>query len=357
MSHGDAVRHAAAPAAQWEQVSSSLAFDWVTVALCAWLQGGGFLDGWAHNHGRVDASFFTPWHAVFYTGFLAVAGWLAGALVHHRRTGAAWQHALPPGYGLSFLGVLVFAAGAVGDLIWHSLFGIEQSIEALYSPTHLTLAVGSALIMSGPLRAAWKRRDRVSAPVWRQQLPMLLSLTFLLSGFTFSAQALHPLVPLRRATSLPGTHEMLFYLQALTIASVLVQVMLKMGAILLALRRWRLPLGSITLVFTLNGLLMCTLDPQNDYGLMVPVMLTGLVADGLLSLLKPSPERLWAFRLFAVVVPVVFYLCYFVALLLLKGFWWSVHLWTGAIMLAGLTGWLLSYLIVPPPEPQPQPAR
>lgn len=81
--------------------------------------------------------------------------------------------------------------------------------------------------MSGPFRAAWQRRDHMSTPGWGQLLPMLLSLTFTLSGFTLSAQALHPLVPLRR---------------------------------------WRLPPGSITLVFTLNGLLMCTLDPQDDYG-------------------------------------------------------------------------------------------
>jgi len=59
------------------------------------------------------------------------------------------------------------------------------------------------------------------------------------------------------------------------------------------------------------------------------VMLTGLVADGLLARLKPSPERPWAFRLFASIVPVVFYLFYFEALLLMKGWWWSVHLWTG----------------------------
>ena len=351
MSHTDAIRLDAAPWTQRQQASSSLAFDWVAVALCAWLQGGGFLDGWAHNHGRVDASFFTPWHAVLYTGFLAVASWLVGTLIHNWAKGAAWQHVLPPGYALSFLGVLVFVAGGTGDLVWHSLFGVEQSIEALYSPTHLTLAVGSALIMSGPIRAAWKRPDRASSPGWQQLLPMLLSLTFLLSGFTFSAQVLHPLMALRRATSLPRTHEMLLYLQALTIASVLLQISLKMGVILLALRRWRLPVGSITLVFTLNGLLMCTLDPHDDYELIVPVMLAGLMADGLRSALKPSPQRPWAFRLFAVVVPVLFYLSYFVALLLLKGFWWSVHLWTGAIVLAGLAGLLLSYLVVPPQEP------
>ncbi len=35
---------------------------------------------------------------------------------------------------------------------------------------------------------------------------------------------------------------------------------------------------------------MYTLDPDNDYGLIVPVMLTGLVADGLRSRLQPTRE-------------------------------------------------------------------
>lgn len=351
----DAVGRAAIPAWKPEQTSSGRGFDWVMVALCAWMQGGGFLDGWAHNHSKVDASFFTPWHAVLYTGFLAVAGWVGGTLVYHWTKGAAWRHVLPAGYELSFLGIVVFAAGGAGDLLWHTLVGVEQSVEALYSPSHLILGVGSALIMSGPWRAAWERPTRVSPARWGEVLPMLLSLTFTLSGFTFSAQVIHPLVPLRRMQTLPATHELLLYLQALTIASVLIQTLLKMGAILLALRRWRLPPGSITLMFTLNGLLMCMLDPHDDYVLMVPVMFTGLVADGLLAHLQPWPERPWRFRLFAFVVPVLFYLCYFMALLLLKGFWWSVHLWTGAIVLAGLAGWLLSYLIVPPQEARDAP--
>lgn len=345
-----------------EAVSSSksmwatggLQFDWIVVALCGWLQAGGFLDGWAHNHGKVDASVFTPWHGVLYSGFLAVSSLMVGTLLHNHAKGYDWRRALPAGYGLSFLGSLIFAAGGVGDILWHSLFGIERSIEALYSPTHLTLAVGSALIMSGPLRAAWRRPDGASSLTWRHQLPMLLSLTFMLSGFTFSAQVLHPLVGLRAAAARPGTDEMIFYLQALTVAGLLVQTELKMGFVLFAVRRWRLPPGSITLVFTLNGLAMCALDPQDDYGLMAPVVLAGLVTDGLLSYLKPSSRRPGAFRLFAFVVPVVFYLFYFIALWFMKGLWWSVHLWTGSIVLAGLASWLLSYLIVPPPEPQSQ---
>jgi len=40
--------------------------------------------------------------------------------------------------------------------------------------------------------------------------------------------------------------------------------------------------------------------------------------------------------------------CYFLALMLTEGVAWSVHAWTGAIVLAGAAGWLLSYLVLPP---------
>jgi hypothetical protein len=51
--------------------------DLVTVLLATWLIGGLGLDGWAHStlEGRVE-SFFTPWHAVFYTGWTATALWV-----------------------------------------------------------------------------------------------------------------------------------------------------------------------------------------------------------------------------------------------------------------------------------------
>jgi hypothetical protein len=348
-------RHAVAldmpPSAMMEHPQGRLGFDWAVIVLSCWLVGGVFLDGWAHNHGKVDSSFFTPWHAVFYTGFLAVAAWLGGSFAYNCARGYAYQRALPPGYTLSLVGILIFLTGGLSDVLWHQLFGVEQSIEALYSPTHLSLGVGTALIVSGPFRAAWKRSNRTSAPGWPQLGPMLLSLTLLLSTISFSAQVIHPLVAIRQAATLPSADAMQFYLQILLIAGVIVQILPRMGLTLLALRRWHLPPGSITLIFTLNSLAMCTLDPRNEYRLLAPVMLTGLAADMLIYLLRPSPERHWQFRLFACAVPVCFYLFYFATLWFITGYWWSVHLWTGAIALAGLTGWLLSYLAVLPREP------
>jgi hypothetical protein len=48
----------------------------------------------------------------------------------------------------------------------------------------------------------------------------------------------------------------------------------------------------------------------------------------------------------------VFSSLYWVALPLLKGFRSSVYLWTGAVVLAGLAGWLLGYPTPPPEEPR-----
>src|SRR4249920_2010786 len=48
---------------------SSVRFDWMVILLEAWWVGGLFVDGWAHAHGKVDQSFFTPWHAILYAGF------------------------------------------------------------------------------------------------------------------------------------------------------------------------------------------------------------------------------------------------------------------------------------------------
>ena len=50
----------------------------------------------------------------------------------------------------------------------------------------------------------------------------------------------------------------------------------------------------------------------------------------------------------AFAIPAVQYLFYFLAVMVWAGVAWSVHLWTGAIVIAGGVGWLLSYLVVAP---------
>lgn len=77
-------------------------------------------------------------------------------------------------------------------------------------------------------------------------------------------------------------------------------------------------------------------------------VLGGVAADIMLAALRPSAERLVQLRVFAFLVPLVLYALYFTALIQVDGVWWPVHLWAGAPIVAGLTGWLVSLLVVPP---------
>jgi len=132
-------------------------FEWAVAFFSTWFVVGLYLDGWAHTH-RLPDTFFTPWHAVIYSGVLGAALVLVGTGLLTWRNGASWREALPAGYRLSLLGVGLFLITGVADLIWHSLFGIEADLEALYSPPHLLLAAAGTLIATGPLRGAWYQR-------------------------------------------------------------------------------------------------------------------------------------------------------------------------------------------------------
>jgi hypothetical protein len=87
---------------------------------------------------------------------------------------------------------------------------------------------------------------------------------------------------------------------------------------------------------------------QDHYRFIPAAALAGLGADLLIRWLTPSRERSRGIRLFAFAVPVLYYVFYFVVLMLTQGINWSIHLWTGSIVLAGMVGLLLSYLIIPP---------
>src|SRR5437773_6268250 len=172
---------------------ASTRFDWAMDMLSTVLVGGLYLDLWAHAHGRTDNTFFTPWHAVLYSMLAAVGVFLSITAWRRWHRGAPWWESLPAGYGLSLVGVALFALGGGADLIWHVLFGVEFSVDALLSPTHLVLACAGVLIVTGSLRSAWRDPAR-GTHAWLARIPAVLSLALALSIFTGFTQFVHPLV-------------------------------------------------------------------------------------------------------------------------------------------------------------------
>ena len=332
--------------------AGSLRFDLASNLLSLWFMIGLFLDGWAHNHIAELETFFTPWHGVLYTGYFAVAGLIVWTQLRNVLKGYAFARALPRGYFLSLAGVVLFLFGGAGDMLWHETFGIEQNAEALFSPTHLLLASGAILFLSGPLRAAWQRKTQSG---WRDLLPAVLSLAMLFSFFTFFSQYANIFAGPGMLTGFrPGGSEYLVNVTA--IAYILFPAAVMMGVLLFALRRWQLPFGAMTLLFTTNAVAMVLMrfEYASEYWLtIVAAAVGGLFADFLAARWKPSVERPGALRLFSFVVPFVYFLLIFLSLNLTepRGLWWAIHMWLGVPVMAGAIGVGLSFLVAPPTIP------
>jgi hypothetical protein len=322
----------------------SPAFDRLYLAVSVFFTGGLFLDGWAHNHIlNAIESFFTPWHAVFYAGYFGLVAVLGVRLVLGLRRGFSWRKALPPGYDLSLIGAAIFFVGGFGDLVWHTLFGVEASVEALLSPTHLVLAVGGTLLGTGPLRAAWRRRGAISP--WTG----LLSATTTFSAFTFMTQFAHPTHTPWAAWSIASREfpTSMFLLQCAGISGLMLQAVFFSALGLFLVRRWRMPFGAFTVILGLNALAMSFM--QDEFRQIPAFLAAGLAADLLYRSGQPSDERRGALRTFAFALPALIATFQFLSIFLTDQVWWSIHLWAGSIALSGLVGLLLSYVAAPPP--------
>jgi hypothetical protein len=128
--------------------------DLVTELLGLWLLLAVFLDGWAHINLPSLETFFTPWHAALYSGMLATAVWTAVVIWRNRTPGQPLLQAAPPGYRGTAVGVVLFGVAGSLDLLWHELLGIEVSLDALVSPTHLLLGFSLFLILGTAVRSA-----------------------------------------------------------------------------------------------------------------------------------------------------------------------------------------------------------
>lgn len=323
-----------------EEQRSALRFDAIIVGFYALFFFGIFLDAWAHSHGRVDESFFTPWHAAMYGSFTLLVLFVGGTMVRGRRNGQALTRALPRGYETLLIGIGMFGVGGLGDMVWHTLFGVETDIEALFSPSHLLLACGVAMIVGAPLRSAILRARPAQAIRLWAFLPTLLSMTFLLSVISLMGSPMHPLnmvdVPSRVASD---------NVLSMFASGIWVHTALMIGIVLLAMRTWKLPFGALTLLIVINGAFMCII--RDAFWVLPYLAVAALVAEGAVVLLKPSAERPLQFRIAAMVIPVLVLTGFFTAIALNNGIAWSVHLWTGMIASGGFIGLMLSYLVLP----------
>ena len=327
--------------------------DTITVLLALWLMIGLFVDGWAHNNLDQLETFFTPWHALFYSGFAATALWIATLVARQRSAGRPWRDAVPRGYEAAVIGVIVFGIGGVGDWLWHTIFGIEVSIDALLSPTHLILLTGMLLIFSGPLRSAWA--DPVEPQGLRSFLAPLLAVTLsasLLTFFFMYASGLNsPLPGIRWFPESNSNEEWVI----LGVLEIMWTTLLLVGPMVFLMRRWRPPFGSFTLMFAVVGGLMASIFAFEAPLDLIPPVIAGLAADVIVRVTRAGPAHPTGVRWTAAMTPVVLWSVRFAGFEAIGGVGWPGEVWSGTIVFAALLGLGLALLAFPPQFPASSP--
>jgi hypothetical protein len=313
--------------------------QWILAVTHLWFIGGLFLDGWAHNHVPELETFFTPWHAVFYGGYIASAGILVWMTWRRR--------AIPIDESWALLGAGLFIVGGIGDLIWHEVFGIEANIDALLSPTHLLLAVSTSMMVGSRLRMVLKEKAETRPRGWIAQLPLVVSALCMLCVLSFMLQFSH-FVDRPGAGAIPEIDVVrIFFNPAVSISGILLHGGIAAGIILLLAQAVRMAPGSFTLLLGVSTFAFATMRHGTN-ALIVAAIVSGITLDLMIPFLIIAPKTPRHPRMLGFLIPFAILLPHFLALRMSEGIWWSVHLWTGSIVMAGIVGILVSFLLWPP---------
>ena len=319
--------------------------DLVTLILGAWLMIGLFLDGYAHSQIIEELeSFWTPWHAVFYSGFVATSGWILWVVASHMKPGSSLRAVIPGGYGWSLAGVAAFAVGGVGDAIWHTVFGIEAGVDALLSPTHLLLFVGIFLIMSTPIRTIAWRSDRHE--VGRTEaVALTLAITFMTALVGFFFQYLwapgFAWIPQQPFDAVSGSGE---FQVAFGIGAIMVANLIMFSPIAYISARWRVPIGTGTVALVVSNALIALAFDFWWEGAVVVGLAGGVVTD---AVLFAGAGGATARRVALALGPLAAWSTYFWRVGSEWGLAWPPEIWGGAIVFAALAGLVLAQMSSP----------
>jgi hypothetical protein len=322
-------------------LDASPAFDAVVVLAMSGLVLSAYVDAYAHVKvpGTVIRDAAAGAQVAVTACWFVLIGFLFLAFARGLRQSRPWNRALPDGYTGSLAAALVFGAALIVDSYFWPFAAPNSTLglDVLFTPPHLVEIAATAVIVSGPLRSAARRGESTAS------LVTLTSAALLLSVFTFATQFLHPLIdPWSAAdsTQVPASVPV-WVAQNLGVSAILVQSALLAGTGLLLNSGFKLRTGSLTLVFTLNGLLV-TITKSHFYLLPVAIV-AGVAGDAWLAWSSRRSGRPSASLSF--VIGGTFALAYTLAIVLVDGSRWNPSLWSGVIIAAAMLTWTMGRLL------------
>lgn len=322
-----------------ERVILALIVTWIAVGLA--------IDTRRHRTDRSLDTFFTSAHGVLYAGWVAAAVFLLYVVRTRQVKGAKGWSAVPVGFEAVVVGVALFGIGGIGDMIWHTEFGIEQDLKILFSPTHLFLMTAMIMISFGAVRSLWLSHDDATV---RNLWPALLSsgviISVLLVFFQFASAFDRGIF----TTVVPDVFRLNEIVRVQSISGVVIMTVIFFAPLQLLASRWVLPIGTATLAFCVPAASNFIFTDFKSTRLSIAVVAGGVVVDAVwfgLRRLCPRHDRLM-YRLFGALAPFMFWCTYLGISIIGKHMQWPAEMWTGTLIWSALIGAGITALLLPP---------
>lgn len=325
-------------------------FDWAMAIASFYAVTGLYADLWFHIRHNVD-TFFTLQHGVLYSSLILLFGSIVVEGLRNRRTGCPLRSSLPPGYGLSFVGMIMFFVGGCADLVKHETFGFERDYDALLNPVHLVFGIGILLAVCGPLRSAmFSPRARS----FGGQFPAIVSAAGVLELMHWATNpffrsnlepSLATVVPRELTPDAITLQTLHMYEQGSGLVAFILQSLLMTGTAIYLVRNFRLIPGSLTMLFLLgNGLIAITnaLSWGETATFLVASIVSGIAGDLFLRDLDALRRERLRFAAFAFTVPAAYHAALLIlTAIFLGGVWWDPSIAAGAVIDSGIFGLFL----------------
>lgn len=302
-------------------------------------------------------SFLILEHLPFYAGWGLICLALGVHYLQSLRLGLPLRERLPAGYWLAALGAMSFGVGGLLDFAWHEAFGFEQNLAVAWSPSHLILAVSEAVVSLGVLRYSLQQPGRVAAAAtsFTAALPITIPIAEVLWSAMWTTWYSDPITAdFASGGAVVGALDAYNHVEYMSAAAqiagtlgMLWSVAIVTPVIVLALSRWRLPVGSVTVIVSFYALIKAATVDGWVYLLAIVggAVLTD-VAWGWIRETRRDASRT-AYIALAVLLPVSQAMLYFgIVATQTSGLIWAVHLWSGVIAMSGLVGAWFGFLVI-----------
>jgi hypothetical protein len=335
--------------------------QWFLLGATTWMIVGLQVDAWAHATTPELETFWTPWHALMYSGIAATGLVLVKILqpllpellrgLTNYRSLISVVMGVPWALRTTMIGMALLLVGGGIDTLWHNVFGIEQSLEIFLSPSHWVLITGMVLVASGPTLMQWATPQIPHEKPTRlggQQTALVMSsmALVLLVMHLFATQGLS----LGSSGLGTGVDVMpLFGEDAAVVEAMKSTTVLMMVPLVMLSRRWVLPVGSgVVLVGIPAAVMGVVLLGMTDTWFPTTIVIACLAIEALARWIAPrlsewSPDARWV--LLGACAPIALWgsVLGAGALAANRGwgtgdYGWNVHVTTGILLVTALFG-------------------